>query len=135
MEKTLILYVENDPGSCKVMRILVTTLTPPAELIIFEDSHDFMARIHQLERIPDVIFLDIHVMPLNGFDMLKLLRTDEKYADCTVIALTASVMNSEVHLLKEAGFNGILAKPLDFHTFPSQVQKILNGEPLWIVSR
>jgi CheY-like chemotaxis protein len=52
-----------------------------------------------------------------------------------IVALTASVMNSEIHKLKEAGFDGVLAKPLNFHTFPEMLTRILNREQIWTVHR
>jgi CheY-like chemotaxis protein len=50
-----------------------------------------------------------------------------------VVALTASVMNEEVERLKKAGFNGVLAKPIDQQAFPGVITRILNGEHIWNV--
>jgi len=135
LNKPIILYVENDPGSRKVMRLLVTRFASPVDLTIFEDSSNFMSRVKALPIVPDVFLLDIHVSPLDGFEMLYLLRHHESYMHCMIVALTASVMNSEVYQLKEAGFDGILAKPLHFHTFPATLERILTGERIWTVHR
>jgi two-component system cell cycle response regulator DivK len=32
---------------------------------------------------------------------------------------------------RAAGFDGFLGKPLDPDRFPDQIQKILNGQPVW----
>lgn len=132
--KTL-LYVEDDPGSRKVMDVLVSRLSEPVQLIIFEDSTNFFEKLEALDQIPNVILLDIHVTPHNGFSMLKMLRSSERFADKMVIALTASVMNKEINQLKEAGFDGVLGKPLNFYTFPETLQRILAGERIWSVHR
>jgi CheY-like chemotaxis protein len=52
-----------------------------------------------------------------------------------VMALTASVMNEEINKLREAGFDGVLGKPLSFHTFPDTLRRILAGERIWTVPR
>jgi CheY-like chemotaxis protein len=132
--KTL-LYVEDDPGSRKVMRILVKALPQAIQLAIFDDSTDFLERVDKLVPTPDVFLLDIHVSPHNGFGMLAMLREHVHYAEKMVIALTASVMNEEINQLKEAGFDGVLAKPLNFHTFPDTLMRILTGEHIWTVHR
>jgi CheY-like chemotaxis protein len=132
--KTL-LYVEDDVGSRKVMRLLVSALPETVETIIFDDSTNFLERVAALDPIPDVFLLDIHVSPYNGFGMLAMLRKHPDYAEKMVIALTASVMNEEINQLKEAGFDGILAKPLNFHTFPDTLTRILAGEHVWTVHR
>lgn len=132
--KTL-LYVEDDPGSRKVMSVLVSHLAQAVELILFEDSTDFLERVHAITQEIDVFLLDIHVTPNDGFDMLRLLRKDPHLFSKRVIALTASVMNEEINRLKEAGFDGVLSKPLSFGTFPDTINRILAGERIWTVYR
>jgi CheY-like chemotaxis protein len=131
----MLLYVEDDPGSRKVMSVLVSHLVQPVELVIFEDSTDFLKRVHAIPQEIDLFLLDIHVTPNDGFDMLRLLRNDPRLALKMVIALTASVMNEEINRLKEAGFDGVLSKPLSFSTFPDTINRILAGERIWTVYR
>jgi len=45
--------------------------------------------------------------------------------------MTASVMNEEVHRLRTCGFDGCLAKPIDFDSFPEALNRILSGEKIW----
>jgi CheY-like chemotaxis protein len=131
----ILLYVEDDPGSRKVMRLLVSRLGDSVQIIIFEDSTDFLEKLAALDQIPDIFLLDIHVTPHNGFKMLEMLRTCEHYRGKMIIALTASVMREEINKLKEAGFDGVLGKPLNFSTFPDTVKQIFAGERIWITSR
>lgn len=135
MERNSLLYIEDDPGSRKVMYGLVERLTIPVHLTILEDSRNFIERVEAIKPQPDVFLLDIHVQPLDGFGMLRLLRQHERFASKMVVALTASVMNAEVKKLKEAGFDGVLAKPLSFHDFPQVMERVLAGERLWTVIR
>jgi len=126
-----ILYVEDDPKSRDVLRMYLTLQFKLKHLTIFEDSANFIQRVEALSPQPDVILLDIHVAPLTGFQMLQMLREHSRLKDIPVVALTASVMNEEVHALREAGFNGCLGKPLDMKIFPECVLRIMNGERLW----
>lgn len=126
--KKLLLYVEDDPGSRKVMRMLTTNLSESVQLVILEDSTDFLKNIENLDQEPDIFLLDIHVTPHDGFSMLKMLRATDRYAKKMVIALTASVMNEEINELKKAGFDGVLSKPLNYYTLPDTIKSILAGE-------
>lgn len=126
-----VLYVEDDANSRKIMRMLLLGQMRLSDVTIFPDSIDFPARIDTLETTPDVIFLDIHMLPHNGFEMLDMLRQNPRFDTIPVIALTASVMNEEVHRLRLAGFNGCLSKPLDLDTFPLIFDRILDGEAIW----
>lgn len=126
-----VLYVEDDAHSRKLMSMLLVGRMHLNNVSIFEDSSDFEAKVMALNPRPTIIFLDIHVTPLDGFQMLELLRQMPAFNDVPIIALTASVMNEEVHKLRGAGFNGCIAKPLDLTTFPDTFQRLLNGEAIW----
>ena len=127
----VVLYVEDDPQSRRLMSMLLTGRMHLKQVTIFEDSEDFQAKVEKIDPKPDIIFLDIHVNPLNGFEMLQVLRQLDWLKDTPVIALTASVMNEEIHRLRGAGFSGCLSKPLDLSTFPDTFQRIIDGETVW----
>lgn len=129
----VILYVEDDVLSREVMQALLTRGMGYHNVTIFENSIDFMNKLAALPSKPDVIFLDIHMEPLDGFAILSLIRQNETFRSTKVVALTASVMNEEVKKLKEAGFNSVIAKPLDIDLFPKALHRILDGEQIWHV--
>ncbi len=125
------LYVEDDNMSRQVMDRMITTLS--STITIFEDSAQFTERISALETIPDAVFLDVQIGPLNGFEMLKILRDNKRFDDVPIIAMTASVTVSEINELKEAGFDGLIAKPVRKRMFPELLERVLAGEAVWYV--
>lgn len=128
------LYVEDDPLSREVMQMIMGNGIGVTKLSIFEDSKDFMPRLKALNAHPDIILLDVHLKPLNGMDMLKMLRADPEYHTTKVIALTASVMNEEIEQLRASGFDGGIAKPLSVTTFPGLLERITAGETVWHIT-
>lgn len=125
------LYVEDDPMSRQIMQIIIENGVGSKNIIIFDDSTDFMARMTHLIHTPTIILLDIHVRPYDGFQMLTMLREDSRFDGSKIVALTASVMNEEVEQLREAGFDGAIAKPLSIQTFPELLRRIITGESVW----
>ncbi len=124
------LYVEDDARSRRVMQMIAIS-AQLTSLVTFEDSNNFLARAEALEPRPDVIFLDIHMKPINGFEMLPMIRQSKRLEGVPVVAMTASVMNEEVEQLRMAGFDGCLAKPIDMDTFPDTLNRILGREHVW----
>ena len=130
LDSVHILYVEDDGQSREIMRVLVEEMLGLKGLVIFEDSAEFLERVHALSPSPDVILLDIHVPPTDGFNMLSMLRGDG-FRETPVVALTASVMNEEVQRLKTAGFDAVIAKPVDLDSFPTTLERIIAGDYVW----
>lgn len=126
-----VLYVEDDSKSRLVMKMVLVNRLQLPHVTIFEDSADFIARAEALDPKPDIVFLDIHVDPYSGFEMLEMLRQSEHFTETCVVALTASVMNEEIDKLKNAGFDGCLSKPIDIDTIPELLDQIMNGEKIW----
>ena len=128
-----LLCVEDDPSNRLVMKLLVEKTLNPKYYAIFEDSAEFLPRVRKLPVRPDIILLDIHVSPFNGFQMLQMIRQDSVYFDSKVVALTASVMNEEVERLRKSGFNGAIGKPITLSAFPIVIERIMNGESIWLI--
>lgn len=127
------LYVEDDAFSREVLEMILTRVMGYTTLTLFEDSKDFMERLKALPEIPRVIFLDIQVQPNNGYEMLKMIRSDPDYQDSKVIAVTANIMPSDVTHLQQVGFDGLIGKPLVHRMFPDLLHKILDGEAIWYI--
>jgi CheY-like chemotaxis protein len=132
-DKPSFLYVEDDRFSQEIMARLLKNLGY-SEPTIFKDSSDFLQRVKTLPSVPDIVFLDIQIGPLGGHEVLKLLRSDKAYQETKIIAMTASVMSSEVQDLRSAGFDGLIGKPILKKIFPELLEKILGGESVWYVS-
>lgn len=84
-----------------------------------------------LSRLPktQVIFLDLEMPKLNGYDIFNQLRSMPAFRDVPIVAYTVHV--SEINTARKLGFHSFLAKPLDQDHFPEQLARILNGEPVW----
>ncbi len=130
-QQPTILYVEDDPYSRRLMSMLLKGRMKLPNVTILEDSANFLEHVQALDPRPDIILLDIHMKPYNGFEMIAMLRQLDWVNGTPVVALTASVMNEEVQQLRGAGFNGCLAKPIDIDTFPETLNRLLGGEPVW----
>lgn len=134
VENTSFLYVEDDPNSRQVMELLLTKAMNVGNLIIFKDSIDFESRLQALKIIPNIVLLDIHVEPYDGFEMLAVIREMPEFKNAKVIALTASVMNEEVEMIRAKGFDGTISKPLSIATFPELIHRIVAGESVWYIT-
>lgn len=61
---------------------------------------------------PDVALVDISLPGMDGIELLKRLRSDERIRKVPTIALTAHAMEGDRNSLLAAGFDGYVAKPI-----------------------
>jgi CheY-like chemotaxis protein len=133
-QQAVIVYVEDDEPSIFVMKMILERVMNLKNTYILRSSRDFMQQVKGLGVIPDLFLMDIQMKPHDGFELLSLLRRDQQFAQSKVVALTASVMNEQVARLKESGFDGAIAKPLNIDLFPQLIKNILNGGSVWYIS-
>ncbi len=130
----IFLYVEDDALSRRVMEMLLIKGLGYQQVTIFEDTSHFEARLKALSPVPNIILLDIHMQPLNGFQVLELIRQNADFSHAKVVAVTASVMSEEVEMLKTVGFDGGIAKPIDPTTFSEAIAHIMQGKDAWYIT-
>lgn len=68
----------------------------------------------------DLLILDIHMPKKNGLEAVKLIR-EMKVKQPIIVALTASILPTEVFEIKQAGFDDYARKPLEFE----EMQRLL----------
>ncbi|MCP5094961.1 MAG: response regulator [Chloroflexi bacterium] len=81
------------------------------ELIKAEDGPIALALLEDL--IPDIILLDINLPGINGLELARRFKANEKLAPVPLIATTAQVLVGDREKCLEAGCDDYLPKPLD----------------------
>jgi CheY-like chemotaxis protein len=77
--------------------------------------------------LPQVILLDIILPDLNGYDVCKIIKRNDRFNKIPLYYLTA-ISASEVEMrLKETGADGYILKPFNFTDF-DKIFKILHKE-------
>ena len=83
--------------------------------------------LEKLEKdIPDLILLDIMMPQMDGFEAIKRIRTDTRFKNLTVYALTAYAMLSDKEIIEKNGFNGLFTKPINTHIIEKKLKSIFS---------
>src|SRR5258708_9201960 len=67
-----------------------------------------------VRRVPDVIFLDIHMQGMDGVEVCRYVRRDPRTAEVAIIGVSSDTQPALVERVRLAGANGFLGKPLEF---------------------
>ena len=61
----------------------------------------------------DVVLMDLQMPVMDGYTAIRLLRTDERFRDLPIIAMTAHALMEERQRCLEAGMNDHVTKPIE----------------------
>ena len=120
------LIIEDEQTSIDVLQNLLDQLEISTSVIY--GSPDIADTISRTSR-PDVIFLDLEMPGLNGYEVLELLRADAEFEGVPIVAYTTHI--SHMNNARRAGFDSFLGKPLHRYDFADNITRILNGEGVW----
>ncbi|MEO1305848.1 MAG: response regulator [Pseudomonadota bacterium] len=82
-----------------------------------------------LEAQPDLIVMDIQLPEVSGLDITRWLKDDERTEKIPVLAVTAFAMRTDELLVREAGCEGYLSKPIQVRSFLKTVDDLISKEP------
>ena len=72
--------------------------------------------------IPVVMLLDLKMPKLNGLDVLKQVKGDERMKLLPVVMLTSSREERDLVASYQLGVNAYVVKPVSFHEFVSAIR-------------
>ncbi|HTQ56143.1 MAG TPA: response regulator [Bryobacteraceae bacterium] len=87
------------------------------------DGREAVARAR--EGVPDLLLVDIQMPHVDGFGVLRELRSDPRLSNVRVVALTAFAMHGDRERALDAGFDGYISKPVEIAALRKEIQRFL----------
>jgi len=66
---------------------------------------------------PKVVFLDLKLPKVDGLEVLRAIKTDERLHTIPVVVVTSSSEDPDIKTAYELGANSYIIKPVDFDSF------------------
>lgn len=110
VEISKILVIDDNEDAASTLADLLSILGHEVQTEFTGKGGLALAKIFQ----PDVIFLDIGLPDLTGYEVAQHIRHDDLIRKCYLIALTGYGTENDQLLAKNAGFDLHLTKPLDY---------------------
>ena len=74
---------------------------------------------------PDVVLLDIQLPVFDGYEVLRRIRSDQRFNKLPIIALSAFAMRQDYEKALALGFDEYITKPINAAALRVKIKKIL----------
>ncbi|MBU0632759.1 response regulator [bacterium] len=119
-----IFLAEDNEDNYLVVKSNLRKLQIPVELIWAKDGAIGIEMLSHEDNI-DIFLVDIEMPKVDGVELTKWIRSQERFADVPVVAVTASVFAEMKKMYLEKGFDHILEKPFARNEFIEMLKSIL----------
>ena len=123
MEKKRILCIEDQPEMIELIRLVLRRHGFQVEGAVGGREGLRMLR----ENPPDLVLLDLMMPEVDGWEVYRQIRADERLQEVPVIAVTAKGQTVDrvlgVHV---AGMNDFITKPFGLDDLVIRIQRVLN---------
>jgi len=102
-----VLIIEDNIDSAQTLAVVLEL--EGHEVRMARDGNTGLSMARQVK--PDVVFCDIGLPGLDGYEVARALRADESLHSTRLIAVSGYAQPEDKERAKEAGFDGYLAKP------------------------
>lgn len=128
MEQIEILYVEDNPLDAELTMRALRKGGLANKILRLEDGQqalDFLFRrgafSQRDETLPKLVLLDLKMPRVDGIEVLRAMRSDQRTKTIPVVVMTSSDEEKDVNLAYDLGINSYVVKPVEFSAFAEVV--------------
>jgi len=126
-----ILLVEDDPRDVELTLTALEDYKLANEVVVARDGQQALDYLRcqgaystRGNENPAVLLLDLKLPKVDGLEVLKEIRTDERLKLIPVVVLTLSQEEKDMMRSYTLGVNAYVVKPVDFHEFINAVKEL-----------
>lgn len=119
-----VLIVEDEQANVAVIKQILELMLDIEDIYAAQDGHEGIRMAYELE--PDLILMDLSLPKLNGWEVTRSLKSNPRFQNVPILALTAHAMVGDREKALEAGCDDYFAKPIEVDEFVNFLQPYLD---------
>lgn len=131
-----ILLAEDDLVVAELVQHALAAQNPAPRVVHVRDGVDTLDFLYARGRYerreptnPTVVLLDVKMPRLDGLEVLRQIKTDERLKTTPVVMLTSSQDERDVRESYQLGANAYVVKPVEFRRFATVLKEL---ETFWL---
>ena len=124
MPDLTILLVEDNPDDAALTELALRG-TIPARLQVARDGQEALDYLfNHANELPRLVLLDLRLPNIDGLEVLRRIRENERTRLTPVVILTSSTAPDDIATGLRYGANSYVCKPLDFDQFSRRLREL-----------
>jgi two-component system, OmpR family, alkaline phosphatase synthesis response regulator PhoP len=123
-----ILIVDDDPVIRNLLKQILDEFQEAGVRLLTADNGEAAMESVKREK-PDIIFLDVMMPKMNGFEVCQMVKRDPETRDICIIMLTAKGQEIDKQKAIELGSDYYITKPFNIAEITKKVTDILGIHP------
>lgn len=126
MNKQNIFYADDDMDDLDFFKEIVESYGDAFQVYTQDNGVDLLTALQTPPPHPNVIFLDINMPGMNGLEVLRLVRQNEKHKALPVIMFSTSHDDHIIDEARKLGASYYLPKSGDFKKLRQSIEHVLS---------
>ena len=118
------LLIDDDADDSELFREALEETDSSVSLQCAENGEEALSLLKDIQK-PDIIFLDINMPRMNGWECLKRLKNNEEYKDIPVIMYSTSSYQREMDIANDFGAWSFFTKPHSYNELRKMLKNVL----------
>jgi CheY-like chemotaxis protein len=124
----VILLADDDPDDAEMFALVLSDIDPTLKLHHVKDGLAVFEHLkHPDNQLPDMIFLDINMPEMNGWQCLSMLKGSTRTKDIPVLIYSTSSHSRDKQTATELGATAFITKPPDYKTLRKILSSVAAG--------
>ena len=124
MDKKIILLVEDNPDEEALPLRALKKNNIQNEVVIARDGAEVLKVLSGEGLLPTVVLLDLKLPKVDGLEVLRRIRAEERTKRLPVVIFTSSKEEQDLIKSYNLGTNSYIRKPVDFTQFAEAVRQV-----------
>ena len=132
MTDKVILLIEDNPSDIALTQRAFKKNAISNKVVVAEDGQEALDYLfctgtysgRNIAETPIFILLDLKLPRIDGLEVLRRLRADNRTRRIPVVILTSSIEEQDIAAGYDLGTNSYIRKPIDFHQFADLIKQL-----------